>query len=40
MEHKLEIYIKENEDLRKILLAQEGGIMKYWTVCLGTTLYI
>ncbi len=26
----MEDFIKENEDLRKILLAQEGGIMKYW----------
>ncbi len=30
MKQKLEDYIRENEDLRKILLAQEGGIMKYW----------
>ena len=29
MKQTLPDYIKENEALRKILLAQEGGIMKY-----------
>ena len=30
MKQTLPDYIKQNEDLRKILLAQKGGIMKYW----------
>ena len=30
MKQTLPDYIKENEALRKILLAQEGGIMKFW----------
>lgn len=29
MKQTLPDYIKQNEDLRKVLLAQEGGIMKY-----------
>lgn len=29
MKHTLPDYIKQHEDLRKVLLAQEGGIMKY-----------
>ena len=30
MKQTLPDYIKQNEDLRKVLLAQKGGIMKYW----------
>ena len=30
MKQTLPDYIKQNEDLRKVLLAQDGGIMKYW----------
>ena len=30
MKQTLPDYIKQNEDLCKILLAQDGGIMKYW----------
>lgn len=30
MKQTLSDYIKQNEDLRTFLLAQEGGIMKYW----------
>ncbi len=30
MKQTLPDYIKQNEDLRTVLLAQKGGIMKYW----------
>lgn len=30
MKQTLTDHIRENEDLRKVLLAQDGGIMKYW----------
>ncbi|MCR5433976.1 MAG: hypothetical protein K6F20_06235 [Bacteroidaceae bacterium] len=30
MKQTLPNYIKQNEDLRKVLLSQDGGIMKYW----------
>lgn len=30
MKQNLPDYIRENEDLRQALLAQDGGIMKYW----------